>query len=206
MGRALALARWQRAAGPYWPYVCTVPLLGPDLPRGPARLPRVPHALRRALAQVRSYDRVALFIDLPPIRSLPATPLLWEHGFHVVPVIQRWSAAPAILRSDLLLHCLLTYAPPAPWCPDLSRVAFVLDGDRVVGRHVRRPGPTTRQAPSVRRFDNRYSYPICRFPPPVLLQSRGITRVEWISASGIAPDMALYAESLSEAGLRPVVL
>lgn len=203
LGRALALARWQRAAGPYWPYVCAAPLLGTDLAPVPAGLPRVPRVIHRALSRVRADERMAIFIDLPPGPSLAATPLLRGHGFHVVPVIQRWGAAAAVLRSDLLLHWLVTFAPSAPWPPAAGGVAFLLDGDRRGAGS--RPGRSMLDRPQrgLRRFDNRYAYPLCRFPPPAFLRAHGITAVRWISRSGIARDLVAYAEQLDPAGLRP---
>jgi len=76
-------------------------------------------------------------------------------------------------------------------------VVFLLDGDRA--------GPVTadEHGPPPRRFDNRYSYRICRFPPPRLLQQDGLTAAFWLSPPGIAPDLIEYAQTLAEAGLAP---
>jgi hypothetical protein len=57
---------------------------------------------------------------------------------------------------------------------------------------------------SLRRFDNRYTYPICRFPSVERLEQLGICRTVWLP--GVPPDLWSYAERLEAAGLAPIQL
>jgi hypothetical protein len=170
----------------------------------PAGQVRVPQVIRGVLSRVRD-DRAAIFVDVPLATSLPSTGELRKAGYWVVPIIQRWAAERAVLPCERLVADLMAYAPPTPWPADSRGVVFLLDGGRAGPRQVWGQTLTTHEEPTRGRFDNRYSYPACRFPPPIFLQAMGVTRVDWISTSGIAPDLAWYAESLAEAGLRPVV-
>ena len=82
-----------------------------------------------------------------------------------------------------------TFAVPA------AAVAL-LDGDRFG-----RPG----RPPDHRRFDNRYVYPSSSLPAATFLRRQGVAAACWI-ASGVAPDLRLYARHLADAGLEPRVL
>ena len=191
--RHAALVRWQRAAGPYWPYVCAAPFLdaanvgGLADPggRGIARL-------IRPLKLIPTDERSAVFVDLPPLRALAATERLNRLGFIVVPVIQRWIATPAILRCEPLVAGLVAYAAVARWPDHYRGVVFVLDGERG-GRRSQREGAPPRV------FDNRYNYPICRFPPPSFLRRQEIATIWWVSAGGIAEDLQPYADLFKDA-------
>jgi hypothetical protein len=192
-----ALLRWQRTAGPYWPYVCAAPFLGPLPP--PAHRPPRPRpspALLDLLTHLTG-PATALFVDLPAPAALGAAPSLSRLGVAVVPVLQRWCAPRSLLPSRPLLDALIAAAPVTAPPRHGSRVVFFLDGERA--------GPPGLQPPA-HRFDNRYDYPACRFPPPELLRREGVARVLWLSRRGIAPDLRGYAHRLAAAGLPPAVV
>jgi hypothetical protein len=194
---ARAFVRWQHAAGPYWPYVCSAPFLGqPELPLRKRPPREVEPALLRVLEGAQLPERVAVFVDLPVAGSLPAAAALRRRGFAVVPVIQRWAAPNAVLPCRRLLEDLVTAAPDAGRSHGGAGVIFLLDGDRGGS-----PEVAPRFSPSL--FDNRYSYPVCRFPPPTALERDGIIAVYWLSSEGIAADLLPYAEQLAGAGLAP---
>ena len=197
---ARALVRWQHAAGPYWPYVCAAPFLALPSRRRAKRRQRPPQpAFLRVLEQARAAERIAVFADLPVSDSLPVTPALQESGFRVVPVIQRWAVPNAVLPCSELVADLAAFAPLHIPAGALRGVVFLLDGDRC-GRE------DGAQCVSPALFDNRYSYPICRFPPPSVLKSDGITAVDWLSPNGIAEDLLPYVEQLAVADLTPLEL
>ncbi len=206
---AEAFACWQDAAGPFWLYVCATPFLaGLGVEVATTIPPRLPAALARALERDRE-PGAAIFADLAPEVTLSATPILLQRGYRVVPVIQRWVAAPAVIPSETLLARLVAFRPPAP--PVEARgVVFLLDRRRfgTAGPPLILPTPpiVRRHARLGRRFDNRYEYPICRFPPPELLREHGISRTVWLPG-GIAPDLQPYATRLAATGLaaEPVV-
>jgi hypothetical protein len=196
-----ALARWQDAAGPFWPYVCATPFLS-ELPViAPTVIrPRIPAALAHALPGPGE-PGTAIFVDLPPEATLPATALLRQRDCIVVPVIQRWAVAPAVIRSARLLGLLVALAREAR-APTVPRaVVFLIDGRRL-GTNEPWPGPPSRvrRTPLGRRFDNRYQYPICRFPPPSLLLAHGFQRAVWVPEQ-MAPDLQPYASRLAAAGI-----
>lgn len=223
---ARALVRWQHAAGAYWPYVCAAPFNAECGTSGEARIlatrsrwprPTPPDGggtkqtrageqglsaaarlLIDRLDATAKGERVAVFVDLPAVPTLAMAPVLCQRGIHPAPIIQRWVAEHAILPCEALVDTLITVS----WQlmrPGQSRgAAFLLDGDRAGPLRFRADGT----APA-RRFDNRYEYPICRFPLPGFLRSDGITAVYWCSAGGVAVDLEPYAELLTEAGLAP---
>jgi hypothetical protein len=133
---ARALLRWQDAAGPWWPYVCATPFLSDltesDLTVAESRtgVPRLPAPLARALRTIDDDRATALFVDLAPESTLAATPLLHDLGYVVVPVIQRWAAAPAIVPAETLLARLVAFAPRAALPAPARGVVFLLDGRR----------------------------------------------------------------------------
>jgi hypothetical protein len=167
---------------------------------------RLPAQIAQAL-QTRGDDRPsALFVDLAPEITLAATPILNNLGYAVVPVVQRWAATPAIVRSETLLARLVDFAPRAGFPTPPRGVVFLLDGRRFGPAGLApagpQPAPQVRRLASVRRFDNRYQYPVCRFPPVDLLLARGIQRTVWVPDS-IAPDLQTYVARLEGAGLGP---
>ncbi|MCC6173726.1 MAG: hypothetical protein IT305_00345 [Chloroflexi bacterium] len=135
--------------------------------------------------------RPALLVDLPIEATLTTTPILAKHGWYVVPVIQRWMAQPAVLPCARLLDRLLAVGalvrPPAT----PRGVVLLADGERRG-----RPGPIQGSA-----FDNRYSYQICRFPPPALLAAFGVETIRWLTPMRVASDLKGYADTLVAAGL-----
>ncbi len=170
-----------------------------------------------------------LLLDLPPEPVLRLAPLLVEHGWYVVPVIQRWLASPAILPCRALLRLLVEGSWRARRPASVRGVVLVADGERL--------GP--KGYPLVARgaaFDNRYEYQICRFPPPVFLQAHGVRQVRWLTSRTLAvaaqpsqaeqpvpgdqprdlsgrpigataaPDLMPYQEGLLQAGIAVDVL
>ena len=199
---ARALARWQHAAGAYWPYVCAAPFLGRDIAAGFRQ--SAGQRSRRLVELLGALPRpagAAVFVDLPPESTLPAVPELNRLGFIAVPVIQRWPAAGAVLPCEALVGLLLAARPER--ARPAGGAVFLLDGDRA-GQTVSTPAPARRTAAA--RFDNRYAYPICRFPPPAFLLRQGVQHVWWISASPAAEDLLPYREQLSAAGLAPELI
>lgn len=201
-GLGLALLQWQDAAGPYWPYVAAAPFLG-DPPAaasepGRVRPRRVSPPLGDALRAIGGEVGLALFVDLPPTRTLPATALLNDLGFIVVPIIERWVASPAVVRCDTLARDLAAYGC-AVVCPSRPRgVVFLLDGERAG------PGGPLGSR-TAKRLDNRYRYSTHRFPPPSFLQRQEIRAVHWLPNRGIAPDLQPYFDCLLGSGF-PVEL
>jgi hypothetical protein len=169
-------------------------------------------------------QQIALLLDLPLEETLELTPALMERGFFVVPVSQRWAAQSAVLDSAALVANLAAYAPTgrvhAPrglvLLLDGQRLGDTLTrrqagGDKPLSYRTERPRPRQRTAePTERvfgagRFDNRYRYPLCRFPPPALMREHQVAVVRWISDDGIATDLVDYAERLASADLPPEV-
>jgi hypothetical protein len=191
-----ALVRWQHAAGPYWPYVCATPFLGqidPDPvelePAGAAA------AFLHALGPAAPNQGVAVFVDLPPQETLPAAPSLRRRGSTVVPIIQRWIEPNSLLAGGPLLKCLDAYSPRGFRPSAGNEVVFLLDSDRsgaTVG--------ATDSSPRA-RFDNRYAYPVCRFPPAEFLKTQKVVEVHWLSRAAGAADLIEYKQLLAEAGL-----
>lgn len=226
---ARALIRWQHVAGAYWPYVCAAPFNaeyeGSGQETSPATLSNRPglistegRATQRTRAGGHAHsdvarllidgidagttgDRVAVFVDLPAVPSIAMAPAFCRSGIHPVPIIQRWVAEHAILPCEALVDALITVSLRVVR-PTLPRgAAFLLDGDRAGPLQFRAEGATP-----AARFDNRYGYPLCRFPSPGFLHARGITAVYWCSAGGVAADLEAYAELLTEAGLAPCAI
>jgi len=146
----------------------------------------------------------AIFIDLPPETTLGATVPLQRLGYIVVPVIQRWAVAPAVVRSERLLGLLVALAGDARAPTAVRGAAFLTDGRRF-GTRGQMPAlqERPRRVSFGRRFDNRYQYPICRFPPPELLIAQGFERAVWVPEL-IAPDLQPYAARLAAAGIAVV--
>lgn len=185
-----ALLAWQRAAGPYWSYVCAAPFLAEGItPR--ALFPRpteASHALVETVCREGEEKRL-IVVDLPARVTLAATPELHRLGYRVVPIIQRWIVPNAVLPSRRLLNALVGIAQRAARPVEPIRgVVICLDGERS-GR--------VGASGSASRFDNRYAYPVCRFPPARLLQSDGVAAVTWISNGPLAADLLPYRESLT---------
>ena len=212
-----ALIRWQHSAGPYWPYVCAAPFLAdlamPIRPRcapraSPARAPDSAVRAGGTLPADPSIGRLvgqldapgdsagarAVLADLPIEMTLAMAPALSRHGWHVVPVVQRWATEPAILPSAGLLTLLLDGADHVARPSRPRGVILLADGERA-GQSVRVPRP------SGRAFDNRYAYQICRFPPASLLRSLDVRALSWVCPAGIARDLGPYAAGLSAAGV-----
>ncbi|HEX5415190.1 MAG TPA: hypothetical protein VFZ25_05955 [Chloroflexota bacterium] len=187
-----ALLAWQRFAGPYWPYVCSAPFLAEGITPRPV-LPKptaASHALVSSIGQL-SEIRPLVVVDLPTELTLAALPALHQLGYRVVPIIQRWIVPDAVLPSRRLLNALVgSIARRAPRPAEPARgVVLCLDGER--------GGNANSPAPSPARFDNRYAYPICRFPPRRFLTFDGVTGVYWISNGPLAEDLLPYRESLT---------
>lgn len=199
---ARALVRWQHAAGPYWPYVCAAPFVGDvgiatldAAARTQARRARS-HIPRTVWQSLVAHEPTAIFVDLPPAWTLPSTPLLNELGFYVVPIIQRWTASPATLRCELLVAHLVELGQEVARPRHARGVVFLLDGERA--GLTKRPSPRLQ---SRRVFDNRYQYPICRFPPPHVLLDAGIATLQWIASANVADDLRPLLGRYAEAGL-----
>lgn len=196
---ARAFVRWQHAAGPYWPYVCAVPFLSdagavrmPPECRSSGRAELTYRPLAETVARGRPQTRSAVFIDLKIERTLPQTAALRALGFRVIPVVQRWIEPNGLLPGVRLIEALLRHQPRLT-CPATDRGAvFLLDAER--NRDLRR-------APA-NRFDNRYSYPVCRFPPAALLLAAGVHHATYVGAGGLAEDLREYVESLASAGIE----
>ncbi|HEY8475561.1 MAG TPA: hypothetical protein VIN09_01685 [Chloroflexota bacterium] len=194
---ARALVRWQHAAGPYWLYVSPAPFLVPAARESPPR-PRQPDGewLVDLVAGADDDAPSAVFVDLPPISVLRAAPRLNRLGFFVVPALLRWGPPRAHVPVEDLATTLVQVGETLRR-PSVARgVVFVLDGDRFG-----RPG----RPPDHRRFDNRYVYPSSSLPAATFLRRQGVAAACWI-ASGVAPDLRLYARHLADAGLEPRVL
>jgi hypothetical protein len=152
----------------------------------PARLARL--ADRLALD-----GRLALFVDLPPERTLAAAPGLVEAGFLVVPVVQRWVAARAVIPCRRLVELLIGVGERLRRPTRPRGVVLLLDE----ARH----GPRADRAPRAPRgFDNRYSLRADRFPPAEFLRHDRIERVSWLAPNGIAPDLLRYVQLLESGG------
>jgi hypothetical protein len=178
-------------------YVCAAPFLGPGLPAvAPARRPRPDRGLLELLERLAE-PGTALFADLLVAATLAAAPPLSAGGAAVVPVIQRWCAPRAVLPARPLLDRLVAASTAVVRPRDGATALFMLDGER----SGRRGHP-----PAAHRFDNRYEYPACRFPPPALLRREGVARVLWLSRGGVAEDLRGYARELAAAGLAPSVV
>jgi hypothetical protein len=193
-----ALVRWQHAAGPYWPYLCAVPFLA-DVrctariaSAGPGRTAPISGLLADGLKQAPPPTRSAVFVDLPIEGTLRQSEALRCLGFRVVPVVQRWIEERAVLPGLNLLQDLIRHQPRSLHAPIDRGVVFLLDG--------RRAGSVGRMPAS--RFDNRYAYPICRFPPASFLRAHGVSSGTWISDRGIASDLREYAEGLIRGGIE----
>jgi hypothetical protein len=129
------------------------------------------------------------------------TPLLNRLGYLVVPIIQRWVAAPAVLRCERLLGLLVEYGRQVAR-PDAPRgVALLLDGERAGVR-----AAPLRPLPDPRAFDNRYTYRVDRFPQASFLQREAVRSVRWIVPAGLAADLQPYARQLQAAGLPNEVI
>src|SRR5207249_1956684 len=79
-------------------YVCAAPFLRSVPQTG--RRSKSPAPESRVIEMIESLpatDGSAIYIDLPPTHTLRLTPQLNDLGFRVVPIIQRWVAAPAVI-------------------------------------------------------------------------------------------------------------
>ena len=175
--------------------MCAAPFLGPE-PASPRPPDRPDRALLELLERLVE-PGTALFADLEPEATLAAAPRLSQRGAAVVPAIQRWCAPDAVLPARRLVDRLVAASRSVARPRDGASALFLLDGERL-GRPGRRPAPD--------RFDNRYEYPPCRFPPPELLRREGVARVLWLSRGGVAADLRGYADGLAANGLAPSVV
>jgi len=195
LGRALV--RWRHAAGAYWPYVCSVPFLAtltselPEPAHPAATLWVSDKPLAEGLELARSEGRAAVLVDLPIEDTLRQAEAIRRLGFRTVPVVQRWITPGAALPGRRLVRNLVRHQPHELCADTELGVVLLLDGER------------GRAAGRVRagRFDNRYSYPVCRFPPACFLLADGVRRLVCISDKGLAPDLHNYAEEASRAGI-----
>jgi hypothetical protein len=139
--------------------------------------------------------RAALFVDLPPAVTLPSARALAERGLRVVPVVQRWAGAGAVLSCGHLVELLVACQPRHGKRGGTVGAVFLLDGDRAG------PPGISVQGSAIEQFDNRYEYPVCRFPTARFLQDDGVTVVRWLGGGPVADDVRGYVRSLAEAGL-----
>jgi hypothetical protein len=220
---AKSLESWQRAAGPFWLYVCAAPFLSPlaeaELAQ-PARKTRWSGAREIFSAVQEAQDqRTAVFVDLAPEQTLTLTAELNRLDYVVVPVIQRWAVANAAVPSELLVEALVRYGaqarlPHEHW-DQIRGAVFLLDGlrrGRPMAQSATSPNTDgahaaaiSRRTSSTRRFNNRYTYPICRFPPSSLLRQLQFLAFATIPREP-APDLLPYYDLLETNGfvhLRP---
>jgi hypothetical protein len=192
---ARALLRWQHAAGPFWPFVCVAPFLTELNPR-PARRrgSTVGTELLDLLPLSERGGRFAALLDLPIERTLAVADELNAAGLTIVPVVQRWSAQPAVLDCRELLGLLLNQAPRQRRRKAPGGLLLLLDAERTG-----RAGPARSRVPAG-AFDNRYTYRSCRFPTAATLARAGYERLLWLSGGEIAADLVEYAASLKLAG------
>ena len=141
-----------------------------------------------------------LLVDLPAEPVLAAAPRLVERGWHVVPVIQRWVASPAVLPCQRLVEHLVVGAWRARRPISPRGAVLIADGERM--------GPAGYPAAIAgRAFDNRYEYQVCRFPSTDFLRAHGVERIQWITSGArpaerpVSPDLAPYLEDLLRAGV-----
>src|SRR5581483_2838963 len=125
---ARALARWQHAAGPFWPYVAATPFLSASavgvLPAGSrTRPPAFP------LAALLAEHATAAFLDLPPAHTLPLAPALTRAGLITVPIIQRWAEPGALLPGGPLVAALIRYGALVARPRMMRGAVFLLDGE-----------------------------------------------------------------------------
>lgn len=199
--RMAALLRWQRAAGPYWPFVDATPFLSeeplPDLPPIPAAAVRLAPAARTVLHRLADARHVAAFLDLPPELMLPAVPRLSRAGLYVVPAIARWCAAPAVVPAARLAALLLRGSRQVAAPKEPRGAVFLLDG--------RRAGPPRLQGNQrLRSFDNRYGNSMNGLPTPEFLRCQDVSCVLWFApAPDVAADLRPYFHILAGSGLVP---
>jgi hypothetical protein len=190
------MLRWQHAAGPFWPFVCAAPFLTDLQPRPVRRrASSVGGTLLDLLLSAAPHERFAALLDLPIEPTLAVADQLNAAGLTVVPVVQRWSAQPAVLDCRALLSLLLEQAPRQHRLDSPRGLLFLLDGER------NGPPPDLAQSPSPRAFDNRYTYRSCRFPNAATLTAAGYDHLLWLSRDGVAADLSEYAASLVANGL-----
>src|SRR5687767_11663922 len=106
-----ALLRWQRAAGPFWSYVCALPFLSEMHPARTAT--RSTPSGRWLIATCKQVvaPGTAVFVDLPPTQVLSEAPKLNALGLYVVPIVQRWCAPRCVLPAERLHALLVSLAP-----------------------------------------------------------------------------------------------
>ncbi|MEA2642167.1 MAG: hypothetical protein QOF51_3561, partial [Chloroflexota bacterium] len=89
-----ALSRWQRAAGPFWPYVCAAPFLGeitvPTVRSGSSAMSDAFAARVTQLVEDAPDSMAAIYADVSPEMALAASGQLSAQQIATVPVIQRW--------------------------------------------------------------------------------------------------------------------
>jgi hypothetical protein len=192
-----AFVYWQRAAGRYWQFVCATPFL---CPVPPASIPMDWHVDPGLIGLINSIKgpRPAIFVDLALSRTLPATPALESLGFRVVPIIQRWPNAKAVLPSGPIQQELIACRSRHRASEADRGLIVLLDGERA--------GPEQGSASPDQLFDNTYPYVICRFPPVRLLHEDGVGATYLVSSAGVASDLSDYAGALEQAELALRVL
>ncbi|HLZ07325.1 MAG TPA: hypothetical protein VKT80_01965, partial [Chloroflexota bacterium] len=187
---AVALTRWQHAAGDYWPFVCAAPFVSAmewlewagrqEQPRPKIVDCRPPAVLAQAIEDTGADGRIAIFVDLSATSVLPSTAWLNRRGFVVVPIIQRWVGHPAVLDCSRLIDQLIAFSRHCRPLKSPRGVVFVLDGERAG-----RKGVVGFQT----RFDNRYAYSGGLLPSPDDLRRQGIIVVRWVTTSELAADL-----------------
>ncbi len=175
------------------PFLCDAPAVRVQPERRASRWAQVTYKpLAEGVAGVPQEARSAIFVDLPAEQTLPQTAALRALGFRPIPVIQRWIEPKALLPGSRLIEVLLRYQPRMPR-PHVERGAvFLLDARR---NHDFGRAPAS-------RFDNRYSYPLCRFPPAALLLANGVRHATFIGARGLAEDLGEYTLGLASAAIE----
>lgn len=188
---------WRRAGGPHGRLVFAAPFFGRLEGPAPARSGRAAFARLAGLLPGPIGRDEAVYLDLDPRLTLAAVPYLRRLTGHVIPLIARWPADPAVLPGGPVLELLVRHAPgPRERRSAGGSPVFLLDGARA--------GPAGGVSARVlaRRFDNRYAYQIDYLPPALGLREAGLTRITWISETGAAaPDLAAYEGRLIAAGL-----
>ena len=111
----------------------------------------------------------------------------------VVPAIQRWCTAPAVIRCEALVSQLIQLAPTRVGARRLQAAALLLDGDRA--------GRGAGAAPRA-RFDNRHLLNVDLLPPADLLIQHGFERAEFLVTDSVAADLQPYLERLRDGGLE----
>jgi hypothetical protein len=177
-------ARWQAAAGPWLGWSVCPSLLAPEADTirpvaeqqvqatAKARASRLADQLAAALGE---NGGVLVLLDLEPVLGVHvAARLNHARVANAVLVLPRWPYRQAILPVDGLLHALVTQARQLSEETQLPNVVFVCDAARA--------RPINNRPISDQRADNRYRLLASDLPNLAALRTRGIRRIEKISA------------------------